>query len=342
MSSITALARGSVEAGSVKTYTPAVHKFQAFVKDTCAKLGVAVWPHQTTSELRELVNGEGVMEAFVVYAHEHGLRDVTIGVYISGLKHFVTDAFGRHQIPGARTVKILLKGCQKAQGPPRYGKLGIGILRLRSLLDHLNHTGASLYDVTLWKAMFCCAFFAASRISEYLRTADGLKLLTCEKVSRLENGGIRFLLLKTKNNPSGRSQEVDFLRLVGEPACPAAALGDYLKMRQPSAPNAPFFADWRGRPIVPEQFNDELKRLMAIVEPGLKGRFTSKSFRIGPTSDAFSLGVSELDIGNLGRWAIGSTAYMSYVASLARAERAAGVQRLISQVGRSANGGPAI
>ena len=155
----------------------------------------------------------------------------------------------------------------------------------------------------------------------------------------MENGGIRFVLLKTKNNPSGRSQEVDFPRLADEPACPATTLGDFLTMRQTSAPNTPFFADGQGRPIVPDQFNDELKRLMAVIEPEWKGRFTSKSFRIGATSDAFSIGVSPLDIGNLGRWAVGSTAYLSYVVSLARAERAVGVQRLISQVGRSANVG---
>ncbi len=117
-----------------------------------------------------------------------------------------------------------------------------------------------------------------------------------------------------------------------------SAVSDYLEIRRPSVPNAPFFVDRQGRPIVPERFNDELKRRMAVVEPSFKGRFTSKSFRIGPTSDAFSLGVSALDIGNLGRWAVGSTAFMSYVASLARAERAAGVQRLVSQVGRNHEG----
>ena len=74
--------------------------------------------------------------------------------------------------------------------------------------------------------------------------------------------------------------------------------------------------------------------MMAVIEPSLKGRFTSKSFRIGITSDAFALGVSDVDIGNLGRWALGSKAYMSYVVSLARAERAAGVQRLVSTSGR--------
>ena len=143
MRSVTALARGSLEAGSVKTYTPGLHKFQAFVKDTCAKLGRPVWPHETTSELRELVSTKGVVEAFVAYAHEKDLRDNTIDLYIAGLKYFATDAFGRPQIPDSLTVKRLLKGCQKAQGAPRDGKLGIGILRLRKLVNHLNRKGGT-------------------------------------------------------------------------------------------------------------------------------------------------------------------------------------------------------
>ena len=100
-------------------------------------------------------------------------------------------------------------------------------------------------------------------------------------------------------------------------------------------PSCLCFVDSQGRTIYPERFNDKLKELMGVIEPTLKGRFTSKSFRIGITSDAYALGVDEADIGNLGRWAVGSRAYMSYVVSLARAERAAGVQRLVSQIGRS-------
>ena len=97
----------------------------------------------------------------------------------------------------------------------------------------------------------------------------------------------------------------------------------------------PLFVDKGGQAICPERLNDKIKELMLVIEPTLKGRFTSKSFRIGVTSDAFALGVGEIDIGNLGRWAVGSKAYMSYMVSLARAERASGVQRAVSQIGRS-------
>ena len=66
MKEMTALARGSLEAGSVKTYRPGLNKFKAFVKDACAELGRPPWPHETTRELRDLVSSKGVIEAFIV------------------------------------------------------------------------------------------------------------------------------------------------------------------------------------------------------------------------------------------------------------------------------------
>ena len=69
-----------MEAGSVKTYTPGLNKFQAFVRETCAEFSCPVWAHRTTSELRELVSTKGVVEAVVAYAHRNGLRDNTIDV----------------------------------------------------------------------------------------------------------------------------------------------------------------------------------------------------------------------------------------------------------------------
>ena len=336
MNAITKLARGSVEAGSVKTYRPGLNKFTAFVNHTCAYLGRPPWPHESVEELRDLISSKGVVEAFIAYAHEDGLRSSSIDVYISALKFWGTDGFGRPILPDSNAVKRLLQGCEKAQGPPKDGKLGIGIIRLRRLTDFLGHQrGWSAYEVSLWRAMFCAAFFAASRVSEYLETADEVKLLTPDKVKRLENGGVRFILYKTKNNSVGRPQEIDFPKLEGEEACPASAILSFLKLRESGDPKLPLFVDKGGRAVCPERFNDKLKELMGVIEPTLKGRFTSKSFRIGITSDAYALGVAEADIGNLGRWAVGSKAYMSYVVSLSRAERATGVQRLVSQVGRT-------
>ena len=88
---------------------------------------------------------------------------------------------------------------------------------------------------------FCAAFFAASRVSGYLETADEVKLLTPGKVVRLTNGGVRFILDKTKNNSVGRPQEVDFPRLEGEEACPVLAILSFLKLRASGDPKLPLF-----------------------------------------------------------------------------------------------------
>ena len=79
------------------------------------------------------------------------------------------------------------------------------------------------------------------------------------------------------------------------------------------------------------RYSEGLVRLMKKIEPELRGRFSTKSFRIGATSDAYALNIPRDDIGNLGRWALGSTAYMSYVNGLSRAERAVHVQKRISK-----------
>ncbi len=135
------------------------------MNDTCAGLGRSPWPHGTVKELRDLVSSKGVIEAFIAYAHEDGIQSSSIDVYISALKFWGTDGFGRPVLPDKNAVKRLLQGCEKAQGPPKDGKLGIGIIRLRKLIDFLGRqSGWTVYDVSLWRAMFCAAFFAASSV----------------------------------------------------------------------------------------------------------------------------------------------------------------------------------
>ena len=120
MNKVTALVRGAVEHGSVKTYSSGLHKFEAFVKETCRNLDRPVWPHATPRELRELISTPGVIEAFIVCAHEDGLVADSIKVYISALKYHATDCYGQPTLPNKAVIDRLLKGCAKEQGPPRW------------------------------------------------------------------------------------------------------------------------------------------------------------------------------------------------------------------------------
>ena len=122
MKAVTVLARGSLEAGSVKTYTPGLHKFQMFVKDTCAKLATPSGHTRPIrrSEIRELVSTKGVVEAFVAYAHEKGLRDTTFDVYIAGLKYFRDGCFWEAANPGFANGQAIVEGLSEgARGASR-------------------------------------------------------------------------------------------------------------------------------------------------------------------------------------------------------------------------------
>ena len=332
MKKVTALVRSAVEPGSVKTYSSGLHKFEAFVKETCRNLDRPIWPHATPRELRDLISTPGVIEAFIVFAHEDGMVADSIKVYISALKYHATDGYGQPTLPNKTVMNRLLEGCAKEQGPPSDGKLGIGIIRLGMMFAHFEtEYHLKRYEATLWRAMIASAFFAAFRVSEYLISDDDTKKLTMERVFRRSDGWIRFDLHKTKNNPRGRVQPVLFPRLQDEIACPATAIEAYLQVRPKTDPTTPFFVDRTGKAMTYVRYNEGLIRLMAKIEPDLKGRFTTKSFRIGATSDAYALNIERNDISNLGRWALGSTAYMSYVNGLSRAERAVHVQKRISE-----------
>ena len=196
------------------------------------------------------------------------------------------------------------------------------------------HSKPNGYDVVFWTALFVCAYYAAFRVSEYLVGVDEAKWLTLDHVKLQSDKWICFELYKTKNNQVGRMQPVLFPCLAGEETCPVAAIRNYLRLRVATACDAPFFVDARGVPLSSGRFNDKLKSVMLAVEPELVGRFSSKSFRMGATSDAYALNIPTDDIGNLGRWAVGSKAFMHYVISLSRAERAVTVRHMLAEIGR--------
>ena len=332
-----ALAKSAVEPSTVRNYGVGMRRFAGFVLEICASLNVPPWPHHTARDLRVLLCSRGVLEAFVLYGFDEGLTSGTIDLYVSGVKFLASDWESTPSIPlpGVWMMKQMLKGITKIRGPQLDGILPIGMLKLRKILTHLDiRSKANGFDAIFWKTLFICAYYAAFRVSEYLVGEDTAKWLTCERVICREDGWICFQLFKTKNNIVGPMQPVLYPVLLNELTCPVTAIKNYMRVRKSTAPNAPFFIDFQGKPLSSGRFNEKLKRVMDEVEPELEGRFASKSFRMGATSDAFALNIPTSDIGNLGRWAIGSTAFMHYVTALSRAERAVTVRFALAEIGK--------
>ena len=177
----------------------------------------------------------------------------------------------------------------------------------------------SSYERFLWRALFSIAFFGCFRVSEFLISSDDLKLLCPDNVIFRDDNAVEFLLFKTKNNTRGPVQEVIFPALGEDPICPVAALRGFVDYRPKTVGRRdPFFVNALGVPISPKVFNTMLRIILARLNYSDIMRYSAKSFRVGASSEAFSLGCAPDEIKGLGRW--NSDAFMAYIRSGARAE----------------------
>ena len=319
--------QGSVERGSLKTYTSGLRKFVEFLSKT--KIDVPPPPCSTSAQLRYFISLPGVIESFICFCFQQNLCAKSTGGYIDGLKYFSTDLEGIPFFPREPIISRLLTGFQKMGKRPGPPALGIDVILLRRIMTHVEsmHLGA---DTALWKCMFSIAFFGAFRVSEFLVSDDKLKLLSFNRVRLVANDMVEFVLVKTKNNSSGPAQQVLFAALPGDIACPVRALLTFMSIRATSSGTQAFFTDRLGYAVTPERFNLVLRRILTSLEVLEPERYTAKSFRVGAASMAYSLNLSVEDIQALGRWA--SSAFLYYVRSGARAIRVCSIHKKLAAV----------
>ena len=320
----------SIEQGSARAYSSALRCFEEFLTSTSFSLGVVDIPAtRPAALLRPLISSQGVIPSFIVFCSEKGLAASTVSAYVEGLRFFATDFGGSPTIPDLGLASRLISGLAKSGKRPLPRKTGISVTLLRQIVAVLpNLLELTEYDVTLYKACFVVAYFGAFRVSEFLSSADDIKLLSRDKVSFSPDGSVRFDLTKTKNNSSGPSQEVIFPRLVADPICPVSAVKCFMASRPVTEGSAPFFIDSGGEDVTPKKFTEVLRLALTGVGVTNALAFSSKSFRVGAASDAFALAIPTSSIQALGRWR--SAAFMDYVRSGARALLASGVQTTLA------------
>ena len=276
------------------------------------------------------------MEGFVSYCSLRNLTSRTVKAYIDGVKFFGTTLDNTPWIPGRAVVKRMLAGLHKLGKQPDPRKLRVTSDDIRNMVEELRvmhqEDVLSDYEVRLWTALFSVAWFGAFRVSEFLVSWDDMKKLCPDRVAMRDDGLCEFLLKKTKNNTSGHDQEVLFGPLDQDPICPVEALRRFLKQRPVTSGTHPLFVSARGVPIRPRVFNSMLRLVLSRLGKINVKLYSAKSFRVGAASEAFSKGASDRDLQALGRW--DSEAFMYYIRSGVRAERAMEVQKHLT--GRSA------
>ena len=160
----------------------------------------------------------------------------------------------------------------------------------------------SSYERSLWTVLFSIAFFGCFGVSEFLISKDELKLLCPDKLIFREDNDAEFLLNKTKNNTCGPVQEVIFGALGDDPICPVTALRNFMSVRPLTLGSHPLFVTKRRIPISPKVFNAMLRLVLSRLGFVNIKRYSAKSFRVGASSEAFSLDLSPEEIKVLGRW----------------------------------------
>ena len=168
------------------------------------------------------------------------------------------------------------------------------------ILDQLSTAVSSVYECTLFRAMFLFAFHFGLRLGEITDSPHNLLRDSISiSATRLE---VTFSSFKhAVGPPVTHGVETSFSRL-----CPVAAMSAYLAFR--GVKPGPLFA-LGGGAVKRHVFSRILRSL--LVKCGLKMRITSHSFRIGAATWWAHLKYSEAQIKRLGRWR--SNAFLKYL-----------------------------
>jgi hypothetical protein len=205
---------------------------------------------------------------------------------------------------------------------------------MRLLKEEIRRWQVELNQKLLVWAIATIAFHGAFRIHELLCKIEtefdpDFALLGKDIVTKIEAGGkqvIEITLKSSKENKSGKAVIIDIFE-TGGALCPIKAYMRW-QSRCPQKRDMPAFRDEKGTPVTGAKMNKWLKELLGKHVDYEKGKFTGHSFRIGLATTLGTLGFSNDDIKEAGRWS--SNAYEIYM-TLPRRRRLA-VAGKISQL----------
>lgn len=180
-------------------------------------------------------------------------------------------------------------------------KQPITLTHLQQLHQRVDHN--DLQEATFF-AMATCCFFGLLRLGEVTHHEDNRRTLLFEHVKNICSRGLTITLPASKTDPYWNSSEV-FIPRLPNVYCPVKALENMLSLERVKH-NHILFANSHGNAFTRAEFT-RLLRLYLFDDPLVSGH----SFRAGGATWAANLGLSELQICRLGRWA--SDCFRKYI-----------------------------
>jgi hypothetical protein len=288
----------------------------------------------------ELPLGQDDILEFVAWlAGERQVKANTINSYLAGIRQL--HILKGMEPPTIRTslIKFLMQGQKnkdniKERTEEKVRRLPMTMTVMRLLKEEIRRWQVELNQKLLVWAIATIAFHGAFRIHELLCKIEtefdpDFALLGKDIVTKTEAEGkqvIEITLKSSKENKSGKAVIIDIFE-TGGALCPIKAYTRW-QNRCPQKRNMPAFRDEKGTPVTGAKMNRWLRELLGKHVDYEKGKFTGHSFRIGLATTLGTLGFSNDDIKEAGRWS--SNAYEIYM-TLPRRRRLA-VAGKISQL----------
>ena len=212
---------------------------------------------------------------------------ISYGHKIRGLPDPTNDFRIRQILAGARRLR-----------PSRDSRMAITLVDLRRLCAALSAIPLSPLERAAFRAIFTLAFFALLRPGEVVCSGRANHYVRFGGI-RLQHGLLRVTI------PSSKASSSPFTtQLVRRPdimECPVLAVRDYLAIRGSGQPQDALFIGDDRHPITGRALTTALRRAGRHV--GLEpARLSGHCLRIGGASHGAAVGMTELQLGQAGRW----------------------------------------
>ena len=226
---------------------------------------------------------------FIAYMSACNCAPSTIRTYISGLS-FWYKVQGCEDVTKAFIVTKLLEGAKRGGGTLD-NRVPITLNILTKLVQALDKICVSSYEISLFRAAFCLAFFGFLRVGEFTSkslTSCDSRPLQFNDVDIIGVDGcrqVKMTIRQSKTDQLGKSVTL-LLSETASPVCPLNALSNFLRVRNPNTPqDSQLLIYFNGNPLTRYQFSAILTKCFRFSNV-LNGRFRSHSFRIGAATEA--------------------------------------------------------
>jgi hypothetical protein len=253
-----------------------------------------------------------VIQEFLVWIWNAGLRSSTAVNYINGVRHFYLCGGFSVDFLSSAGFRLSLRAFRLHRSSPAANRGYVTVPLLRQLFGHAVMSDA--FTLCLW-AVMSIAVFGCFRLGELVpRSLNREPPLRRSDFSFEADSGVYCITLrKSKTDPFGVGVAVR-VGCTGEPLCPACLFHAFQSIC-PAPEDAPAFLV-RERSVTAVDVVRLLRQCVARV--GLPpSPYSGHSFRRGSATSAAAAGLSDQQIMELGRWR--SSCFRRYVSPSARA-----------------------